>query len=738
MKQPIVLKVFKGEQLEAVRQFEHSQIIIGKGGDAQLELTDEGVALLHAMIEDRGDEYFISDLGSQSGTLKNGARVLEDRLSSGDELTVGPYRIQFYIGVPKPAAPPKPVAPPSVSPVNAVNAVQFNDNSKQPETAPAAAAPVSEPTPAVVVAPVVPEIVIPELVADVPAVAAAPAPNAPKPAAPVVNPPPVNKIKKNAGGAVTPPITRNVGAAAAPAAAASVPKKAALPPIAQSHKTFAPPNPYADAREIIRPHKGSTVEVLVTWNHKVLSTNTFRQGGSIYISSSPDADVFVPIVSSRSKYELLKISGQITVCLTQEMTGELTTENGQLVTFAELNRQSRIRNVGTHFELDVRQGEMARIGLQNELISIYVRYIADGPKPIGAPQFDVSSPEVTGVILALMASLIMGVYMSVYTPSPLAEDEAKQEQPVMHRAIVQFKPPPKKEVEPVVEKPPEPPKPTPVPPKQVVKVTDTKAEVKKQTKNIPAKTNAGKAAELAPNPNANPTKKMASNNPGGAKKTAPKEGANMQSEKPDPTKTGLAGMFASKGMQKQVSKAYSGSGELQGMAEAATGYAGSAEDRQGDSFGSKIKDVGSGKGSSTVGITGGIGTKGRGNGGTGYGTGGLGQKGNSNIEIEGSDAEVPGGMDKEAIRRVIREHLREIRNCYNNELQRAPDLFGKVVIEWDIEDGGKVTRSAVKSNGLANNNVGNCIASHLKMWKFPDPPAGQIGRVSYPFVFSAQ
>src|SRR5262249_35457417 len=147
-------------------------------------------------------------------------------------------------------------------------------------------------------------------------------------------------------------------------------------------------------------------------------------------------------------------------------------------------------------------------------------------------------------------------------------------------------------------------------------------------------------------------------------------------------------------------------------------------------LGSKLKDAGSGKGSSTIGISG-VGTKGRGTGGTGYGTGGLGNKGNAQIHVEGAEADFAGGMDKEAIRRVIREHLREIRNCYEKELQHSPDLYGKVVLEWDIEEGGRVSRCVVKSNALGNDAVAGCLASRLKMWKFPDPPKDQIGRVSY-------
>src|SRR6185437_3691286 len=139
-----------------------------------------------------------------------------------------------------------------------------------------------------------------------------------------------------------------------------------------------------------------------------------------------------------------------------------------------------------------------------------------------------------------------------------------------------------------------------------------------------------------------------------------------------------------------------------GMAESATGTAGMADTRAGDDFGTKLKDTGAGgKGTSTVGIAG-IGTQGRGTGNTGYGSGGIGLKGSVQINVGGQEGEFTGGMDKEAIRRVIREHLREIRNCYERQLQRSPDLYGKLVLEWDIEEGGRVSRCSVKSNALGN------------------------------------
>lgn len=676
MKQPVVLRIYKGDKLETVKQFDHSQIVIGRTNDAHLTLDDEGVAPLHAMIEDRNGEYHLSDLGSSSGTFRNGNRILDEKLASGDELKVGEFRIQFFIGVPKPAS--KPAATPAPAPTP-----------QPPDESGTFAMPIPEPP-----------------------MEAEPKPK-PKPA-PSAKPstPPVHAFAPNA----------SQQAKKSPGSARPFPgaKK-------KHRKTFAPPSPYGDLKEIIKPQKGSVVEVMVAWKDRIISSNHFTKQGSVYISSAEDADVIVPIINSRSKYELLKLAGGITVCLTQEMTGELIREN-ETVSFAELSRQNKIRNVGSHFELDVRQGEMVRVGLQNDLISLYIRYVAETPKPLVAPLLDMTSSETTGVVLALAISAILGLYMNIYTPSPLLEDEAIQEEPI-RKAIVQFTPPPKKQVVEVKDNVEE--------KKKVVEVKEKKKEVRQTP--TPTKEKAGdpgKAAALAPK-KAPPAKEVGSLKQGGAVKTSPKEGAQMKSEKPDPSKMGLLSAFGRGGVRKQLDKAYGGSGELAGMADSATGTAGNAENRPGDDLGSKFKETGSGKGTATVGI-GGVGTQGRGTGGTGYGTGGIGTKGSVQINVGGQEADFAGGMDKEAIRRVIREHIREIRSCYERELQRSPDLYGKLVLEWDIEDEGRVSRVAVKSNALGNDSVAGCIMNRLKQWKFPDPPKDQIGRVVYPFVFSSQ
>lgn len=92
------------------------------------------------------------------------------------------------------------------------------------------------------------------------------------------------------------------------------------------------------------------------------------------------------------------------------------------------------------------------------------------------------------------------------------------------------------------------------------------------------------------------------------------------------------------------------------------------------------------------------------------------------------------GMDKDKIRQTIREHIVPIRHCYEKELKTSPGLSGKLVMEWDIGDLGKVTR--VASVKPFNPNVDRCVAEVIKGTLFESPPKGKTGNVRFPFEFS--
>ncbi|PIS10607.1 MAG: FHA domain-containing protein, partial [Bdellovibrio sp. CG10_big_fil_rev_8_21_14_0_10_47_8] len=112
MRAPIILRIFKNNQLVEVKQFELDQVVFGHDTEVSLELKDEAVSPIHCLIELRDSGYYVCDMGSSTGTKKNGKVILDEPISSGDNIEVGPFRIQFFVGAPKPkVAPTESVAP---------------------------------------------------------------------------------------------------------------------------------------------------------------------------------------------------------------------------------------------------------------------------------------------------------------------------------------------------------------------------------------------------------------------------------------------------------------------------------------------------------------------------------------------------------------------------------------------------------------------------------------------------
>jgi TonB family protein len=94
-----------------------------------------------------------------------------------------------------------------------------------------------------------------------------------------------------------------------------------------------------------------------------------------------------------------------------------------------------------------------------------------------------------------------------------------------------------------------------------------------------------------------------------------------------------------------------------------------------------------------------------------------------------------GGLTKEIIRRYIQRQKGSIVLCYKREVQRQPDLEGKVVVSFMISAQGRVITPSIRSSTLGNSNVENCIKRRLAMWRFPAAQSAASTRVSYPFLF---
>jgi hypothetical protein len=68
---------------------------VGRRPDSAIFLDDVTVSRDHALIVRRGGDWHLDDLGSLNGTYVNRQRIETVRLSDGDELQVGKYKLTF-------------------------------------------------------------------------------------------------------------------------------------------------------------------------------------------------------------------------------------------------------------------------------------------------------------------------------------------------------------------------------------------------------------------------------------------------------------------------------------------------------------------------------------------------------------------------------------------------------------------------------------------------------------------
>jgi len=149
---------------------------------------------------------------------------------------------------------------------------------------------------------------------------------------------------------------------------------------------------------------------------------------------------------------------------------------------------------------------------------------------------------------------------------------------------------------------------------------------------------------------------------------------------------------------------------------------------------------GGGTGEGTIGL-GKLGTIGKGGGGgdgAGYGRGAGGLRGRKVRPpdvIPGRPA-VRGQLDKEIIRRVIRRHINEVKFCYDQELEKQPELKGRIAVQFTIAPTGQVVTSVMQSSTIGSRRVESCVVKAVRRWEFPKPRGGGIVIVTYPFVFN--
>jgi hypothetical protein len=159
-----------------------------------------------------------------------------------------------------------------------------------------------------------------------------------------------------------------------------------------------------------------------------------------------------------------------------------------------------------------------------------------------------------------------------------------------------------------------------------------------------------------------------------------------------------------------------------------------------DQYGSgglSVRGFGTGGGGNALTI-GGFNTRGRGgNPNSKYAmvSGGGFKKAPSNLSAGGNGAVIMGAIDRSVVDAYIKRNLAKIRWCYEKELAKSPNIFGRITINFIIKGDGFVGTSKVSRTTLKSEPVENCVASVIKQIRFPKPKGGGTVIVNYPFVF---
>jgi hypothetical protein len=71
------------------------RLTVGRRPDSDIFLDDVTVSRDHAIIVRRGSDFYLDDCGSLNGTYVNRRRTESHRLTDGDELQIGKYKLAF-------------------------------------------------------------------------------------------------------------------------------------------------------------------------------------------------------------------------------------------------------------------------------------------------------------------------------------------------------------------------------------------------------------------------------------------------------------------------------------------------------------------------------------------------------------------------------------------------------------------------------------------------------------------
>ncbi|MDP3275720.1 MAG: AgmX/PglI C-terminal domain-containing protein [Deltaproteobacteria bacterium] len=94
------------------------------------------------------------------------------------------------------------------------------------------------------------------------------------------------------------------------------------------------------------------------------------------------------------------------------------------------------------------------------------------------------------------------------------------------------------------------------------------------------------------------------------------------------------------------------------------------------------------------------------------------------------------GRSPDSIRRVVQQHLGEIRHCFEQALVRNASAAGRVAVRFVIDPNGAVLGAMIDSNDMGDALLGRCASDAFRRWTFA--PASSVVTVTYPLMMRAE
>ena len=447
--------------------------------------------------------------------------------------------------------------------------------------------------------------------------------------------------------------------------------------------------------EALPTKEAKVLQVQQLWGDQLLAVQHFRDGVPVTIGDAKKNFFHIFETDVGARHVLAVGRGEQYELRVPESAGVFVTRNGDVRTKDSLRAEGKLKASGREHLYTLGLHERAEVSLGT--LVFVVRYIR--PSPMVAvntlEQSDYTWFKITSVCLLAAGAVVAAM---VFTPRAApSEDDIFQNQQRMAKLLVT----PAKQIE------------------------QKKLHLKGLEEGAKAKDEEGKfGKEEAKKAEADPSK-------AGTKVV---DKTKKEKDRQVVGKVGLLGAF--KGLKGGASDVFGPGGMGNGLNNALGGIKAGAGmgDAQGVG-GLGSKGGGTGGGGTAMGL-GGLGTKGNGR---GMGDGGgidLTGRGKTVTKIVPGKTTVVGGLDKDVIAKIIRSHQNEIKYCYETELNKNPDLAGKVAVAFTIDPAGAVSEANVTESTLGNSTAENCMLSRIRRWKFPEPKGGGVVAVTYPWIFS--